>query len=206
MSVQKPFVLSKRNKKMEKVVQKMEDKYKHLTSKAFRTAGTKNRPFADYQSLLELQEANSSTFGIGLRSRYSATEVITHVAEEVRKRACKKIIETGFSFSVLIDESTTISNKSTMIVYLKCIVKPDAESSFLFLDLLELTDQKAETITQALLKCLHHCGFIDDYMQTHLIAFASDGTSVVTARQTSRSNRAVGGEVSKHRYLALSES
>lgn len=121
---------------MEKVVQKIEDEYKHLTSKAFRTAGTKNRPFADYQSLLELQEANSSTFGIGLRSRYSATEVITHVAEEVRKRACKKIIETGFSFSVLIDESTTISNKSTMIVYLKCTVKPDAESSFLFLDLL----------------------------------------------------------------------
>jgi len=93
-------------------------------------------------------------------------EIITHVAEEMRKHACKKIIETGTSFSVLIDESTTIGNQSKLIVYLKCIVKPDAEHCFLFLDLLELTDQKAETNTQALLKCLHHYGFTDDYMHS----------------------------------------
>jgi len=177
----------KEKEKMEKMVNKMETEDRHLTSKAFRTAyylAKKNRPFADYHDLLELQEANGSTFGIGLKSRYSATEIITHVAKEMRQRACKKIIESGSSFSVLIDESTTISNKSTLIVYLKCIVKPDAEPSFMFMDLLELIDQKAETITQALLKCLHSYGFTDDYMQTHLIAFASDGASVMTGRHS----------------------
>jgi len=57
-----------------------------LTSKAFQTAyylAKKNRPFGDYQSLLELQEVNSSTFGKGLRSRYSATQDFVSVTKSI---------------------------------------------------------------------------------------------------------------------------
>jgi len=57
---------------MNKLAEKMVHDDENLTSKAFRTAyylAKKHRPFSDYQSLLELQEANGSTFGVGLRSR-----------------------------------------------------------------------------------------------------------------------------------------
>ena len=167
----------KEKQKMNKLAEKMVDDDENLNSKAFRTAyylAKKHRPFSDYQSLLELQEANGSTFGVGLRSRYSATQIVSHIAH----------IETGSSFAVLIDESTTVSNKSALVIYLKCVAKPDGEPSFMFLHLIELADQKAATITQALLKCLHQYGFTDDYMHSHFIAFASDGASVMTGKKS----------------------
>ena len=54
----------------------------------------------------------------------------------------------------------------------------------MFLQLLELDDQKATTITQALLNCLHHFDFTDDYIRDHVVAFVSDGASVMTGRKS----------------------
>ena len=84
---------------------------------------------------------------------------------------CKQVIKTGRCFSVLVDESTTVSNKSTFIVYLKCMTNENTKPHLMFLQLLELDDQKATTITQALLNFLHHFGFTDDYIRDHLVAF-----------------------------------
>jgi hypothetical protein len=47
--------------------------------------------------------------------------------------------------SILIDEGTTLSKLSTLIIYLKCEIAKD-----LFLDLIQLPDQTAETITDEL--------------------------------------------------------
>jgi len=177
----------KKEERMEKLAEKMSAEDEDLACKSFRTAyhlAKRNRPFSDYQSLLELQELNGANIGIGLRSRYSATQIVMHVSEEMRRRACKQVIEIGSCFSVLVDESTTVSNKSTLIVYLKCITNENTEPHLIFLQLLELDDQKATTITQALLNCLHHFGFTDDYMRDHLVAFVSDGASVMTGRKS----------------------
>jgi len=177
----------KEEERMKKLAEKMSAHDEDLTCKSFRTAyhlAKRNRPFSDYQSLLELQELNGANVGIGLRSRYSATEILMHVSEEMRRRACKQVIVTGRCFSVLVDESTTVSNKSTLIVYLKCISNENTVPHLMFLQLLELDDQKATTITQALLNCLHHFGFTDDYMRDHLVAFVSDGASVMTGRKS----------------------
>ena len=55
---------------------------------------------------------------------------------------------------------------------------------FMFLDLVELENQKADTIVSTLLNCLAMYGFDDTYLTEHLIAFASDGTSVMTGNKS----------------------
>ena len=72
----------KKEERMEKLAEKRSAHDEDLTCRSFRTAyhlAKRNRPFSDYQSLLELQELNGANLGIGLRSRYSATEILKHV-------------------------------------------------------------------------------------------------------------------------------
>jgi len=160
---------------------------RQLTCKALRTAyylAKNDRPLADYHSLLELQESNGANIGAGLRSRYSATEIVVHISQQMSKRACQQIIKTGGHIAVLVDESTTVDNKSTLIVYLKCMSVPSVEPHFMFLQLIELEDQTAATITKTLLECLSCNGFTTEYLKTHLVAFASDGASVMTGTKS----------------------
>jgi len=49
-----------------------------------------------------------------------------------------------------MNQQLRVSNKSTLIVYLKCITNENTEPHLMFLQLLALDDQKATTITQAL--------------------------------------------------------
>ena len=151
-----------------------------MTKKVFTTAyylAKNDRPFTDHQELLELQEANGLSLGHGLKSRYSATEIVQHIAKQIRIKVCIKIIGVGGKISVLIDESTTLSTKTTLIVYLKCETDKSSAPSFMFLGPLEISDQGADTITKALLTCLETCGFYNDYLRANLVAFASDGAS-----------------------------
>lgn len=100
---------------MEKKTIKMHADEIGRTSKVFKTAyylAKNDRPFNNYQALLELQKSNGTEIGLGLRSRFTAKQIVIHIAREMRKTACDKIIETRRCFSVLIDEATTANNKS----------------------------------------------------------------------------------------------
>ena len=55
---------------------------------------------------------------------------------------------------------------------------------FIFLDLVEVDDQTANTIVKTLLTCLGGYGFDDTYLSDHLIAFVSDGASVMTGNKS----------------------
>lgn len=172
---------------MEKAVAKMRADEKGLTSKVFKTAyyvAKNDRPFTDYQPLLEVQESNGTELGLGLRSRYTAKEIVVHIAHEMRRTACQKIIKTGLCISILIDEATTVSNKSALIIYLKCTTIETSEPHFMFLDLVEIEDQTANTIVSTVLSCLNGYGFNDAYLSEHLIAFVSDGASVMTGNKS----------------------
>jgi hypothetical protein len=158
-----------------------------MTCKAFKTAyylAVNNRPFTDYNGLLELQKCNGTELGCGLTSRYSAKEILVHISREMRMTACQQIKSTGMHISVLIDEATTTSNKSTMIIYLKCTSVTTSNAHFMFLDLVELENQKADTIVSTFLNCLAMYGFDDTYLTEHLTAFASDGASVMTGNKS----------------------
>ncbi len=157
------------------------------TEKVLRTAyflAKEDRPYSDHVLLLELQEANGLDLGPGLRSRFTATNMIGHIATEMRQSACSHIQKSGGKISVLIDESTTVSNKSALIIYLKCQSEVNGEPHFMFLDLIELEDQSAATICQSLLRCLSCHGFDDIYLKNNLICFASDGASVMLGKKS----------------------
>jgi len=149
------------------------------TERVMQTAyflANEDRPFSDHPHLLELQELNGVDLGIGLRSRFTATNIVDHIATEMRKSASSQMQKVESKISILTDESTTLSNKSALIVYLKCQSLMHGEPQFMFLD---LQDQSVVTIFKSLVDCLAFYGFDDDYLKNHLIGFASDGASVM---------------------------
>ena len=77
----------------------------------------------------------------------------------------------------MVDEASTIYNKPVLIIFLKiedCDVSP-----IIFFDLVKLEGQGAEQIYASLLKSLHGGGFDSEYLRNNLIAFCSDGASVM---------------------------
>ena len=124
------------------------------------------------------------SLGYGLKSRYSATENVQYIATQMRIKVCNQITGTVGKISVLNDESITLSTKTTLIVYLKCETDKSSTPTFMFLDLLKISNQGADTITTALLKCLETYGFDNAYSRANLVAFASDGASVMVGRKS----------------------
>lgn len=65
-----------------------------------------------------------------------------------------RVLESGTKFSILIDESTTISNTSVLIIYIKPNLDENEEPLRLFLYLVEFAATSAEGIFQALMENL----------------------------------------------------
>ncbi|KAK9693494.1 protein of unknown function (DUF4371) [Popillia japonica] len=127
---------------------------------------------------------NGVDIGVGLHSRFSATEIINHISDELKKRITHQIKSISGKISILIDESTSLSDKSTLIVYLKCETSKDLPPNVLFLDLIELPNQTADSIFEALLGCLKKYGFDREYLKENLVAFACDGASVMLGKKS----------------------
>ncbi|KAL3053061.1 hypothetical protein OYC64_005565 [Pagothenia borchgrevinki] len=161
------------------------------TDSVFRTAyylAKMNRPFTDHDSLIELQEKNGANMGTSLHSRYSSTKIVEHIAKEMQKKIVHSIVTSSSKLSVLIDEATSISHKSAMIVNLKASVD-GATPEFLFLELVELESQRAKDIEEALLNCLDTAGFTEEWLQNNWVSFVSDGASVMLGKDSGVATR-----------------
>lgn len=179
---------------LEKVCDSMNESHLASTKSVFRTAyyiAKSDRPYSDHFELLELQKLNGVDIGVGLHSRYSSVEIIDHISKEMKQKVIRQILEISGNISVITDESTTLGAKSTLIVYLKCEVSKEIPPHFLFLDLIELPEQKSETVFELLLNCLNRHGFHDDYLKEHLISFASDGASVMLGKNSGVANKLI---------------
>jgi hypothetical protein len=172
---------------LEKHVDQINKEEIQTTEKVLRTAyflAKNDRPFTDHPDLLELQELNGANVGIGLRSRFSATNLVNHISTEMRKTLCTQIQTVGGKVAVLIDETTTLSTKSALIVYLKCQSTEHGVPHFVFLDLVELENQTATAICASLLHCLELHGFSDSYLKDNFVGFVSDGASVMLGKKS----------------------
>ncbi len=106
------------------------------TIKMFRTAyylAKSNRPYSDHEELIKLQQLNGMNLGSILYSRYTATNIITHLASEIKLELTSRIISLQPKFSILIDESTSLSNKTTLIIYLQALLEGEHPERFLTL-------------------------------------------------------------------------
>ena len=166
----------------------VENQKQHLdtTCNVFRTVyyiARKNRPFLDHAELIELQELNGVHTGRMLHSNVVAADIVSHIADEMKKKLVKSIIEAKLPFSILIDESTSLSQKSCMIVYVRCSVSDTFEPVTCFLDLLELSGLDADALVAALIECLHANGLNDDILSVFWLGLATDGASVMLGKK-----------------------
>lgn len=99
----------------------------------------------------------------------------------MRKQLISRIITLQSKLSVLIDESTSLSNKTALIIYLRtCLGGEHPEC--VFLDLCELDSQDAEHIENKLLATLKMHGFHEEYLKNNWIAISTDGASVMVGK------------------------
>jgi hypothetical protein len=68
---------------------------------------------------VDLQVLNGISLGKILHSDKTCAAIASHIATEMKKNICKDIISTKKKISVLIDESTTLSKRTVLIVVLR---------------------------------------------------------------------------------------
>lgn len=159
------------------------------TAKLMRTAycvAKNNRPYVSYMESWELQEANGLDMGACQHSRFAATAMIDTISVEMKSKLCSAILGRTQKVSIMLDESTTVSKKSTMVVYLRTVWPLDDEvTCFAFpLELVELSSMTADSLIQCLLKLLRDHGFTNDYLSSHLLGACSDGASVMLGKNS----------------------
>ena len=170
---------------MVKCIDNLNEKHMDSTIKVFNTVyslAKRSRPFCDIEHEIELQIKNGVDMGVGLHSRKTAVKIVDHIATQIRKELFSKIIEKSLKICIIIDEASNVSSKPVLVIFIKiedCNISP-----MIFLDLVELGGQGAEEIYTCLLNSLHLVGFDKEYLKNHLIAFCSDGASVMLGRRS----------------------
>ena len=125
------------------------------TERVFRTVyniAKNQRPFTDLPHEIELQILNGISMGRILHSDKKCAKIVAHIASEMKKTICKKIISLKNKISRLIDESTTLSKKTMLVVVIRTFFGNFPGEAYVFnLDLIELSSTTAENITRKLL-------------------------------------------------------
>lgn len=156
------------------------------TARIFRTAysiAKYQRPYTDLPKMTDLQILNGLDMGRVLQSNVSCSNIIDHIALEMRKKIALDIIENNRKITILVDESTTLSKKSMLVICLRCAVgEPDDIYTFLF-DIVEIPNASAMTIKEYILKSLVKFGINYEFLKKNLISFVSDGASNMLGRK-----------------------
>jgi hypothetical protein len=71
-------------------------------------------------ALIDLQELNGLAMGRSLQSNYACTDTCDHIADEMRKKLDKYIIDNDLKIGFMIDESSTRSKKEALVICLPC--------------------------------------------------------------------------------------
>src|SRR5271165_1379926 len=95
-----------------------------ITSRAFRTAyivAWKHLSFSVHRHLYKLQQQNGLEMGKMLFSDVSCKNIINFISSEMRDRLIKNILSSDEPFSLMMDESTTQSNLTVLILYMRAM-------------------------------------------------------------------------------------
>ena len=178
------IVTEAEKEKLENVVLKSLTREKTVTAKIFRTAykvAKGNQSFNNFEMEIDLQEMNGIDMGRILHSTNACINIVNHISTEMRQKLVKEVVNSKSKMSLMIDESTTLSGKSTLIVYLRSCTEGTEmkEPVNLFLDLVELQSVTANGIFTALLDCLKYYGMGEEYLKNYLVSVTCDGASVM---------------------------
>ena len=98
--------------------------------------------------------------------------------------ACAQIVQNESKISLIVDESTSVSKKLCLILYLRAKIYKAEPPQNIFLQLVELSNQGAEAIFNTILKSLENNGIHDAFLQRNLVAFCNDGASVMLGKSS----------------------
>jgi hypothetical protein len=111
----------------------------------------KNQSFCNFETFIDLQDEIDT--GRILHPTNACINIVNHIGKEMRTTLIRKIINSKSKFSLILDESTTVSLKCVLIVYIRMYIKEvdmhDPVS--LFIDLIELEDRTANGIYKSLM-------------------------------------------------------
>lgn len=95
-----------------------------VTSRIFRTAYTiawKHLAFRTHRDILELQKQNGLEVGSMLFSHHACANIIKSISSVMSKKLLQYLITNDTPFSLMMDESTTMSNKTALIIYIRIL-------------------------------------------------------------------------------------
>lgn len=145
----------------------------------------KTRPFTDLPFDIQLQKLNGLDMGRILHSDHACADIASHIAIEMKTKITNFLVKNNFKISVLIDEATSVSKKTCLVVCIRAStdVKNETDPITFFLDLIELENTKSETIVLQLLSSLNKHKFSHEYLIQNFICFACDGASNMIGRK-----------------------
>jgi hypothetical protein len=174
--------MSAKKTSLETGINKMNKDRFESTERIFRTAykvAKMNRSFTDLPADVEVQELNGLDMGRVLDSKFSCTNIIDHMAQEMRKKIVQHLLGNNIKMSVLVDESTTIINKPVLVLSIRCVMSSNSPVQTLFWDLTELPTTTAASIQEAILTNSDSRGLTEIYLRDNFVGFACDEASVM---------------------------
>jgi hypothetical protein len=77
----------------------------------------------NFETEIDLQEPNGIDMGRILHSTNACINIVNHIGNEMRTILIRKIIDSKGKFSLILDEPTTVSLKSVLIVYIRTYIE-----------------------------------------------------------------------------------
>lgn len=154
------------------------------TEKIFRTAyliAKNQKPYTDMPKLVDLHVKNGLEMG---RSKKSCSNIIDHISSEMRLKLCKDIVNNKRKLCIIVDESTTLSDKIMLVICLRTAIANDEDIITFFFDIVELHNTTADTILLAITNHLSKYGIKQEYLKINLVGFVSDGASNMLGRKS----------------------
>jgi len=113
--------------------------------------------------LVDLHVNNGLEMDRILQTHKACSNIIDHISLEMRKKICKDIVDNGRKLRIIVDESTTISNKTMVVICLRAADDEDIITSFF--DIVELQNTSASTIYAAIIDDLSKYGINHEYLK-----------------------------------------
>jgi len=113
-----------------------------------------------------------SSIGRQLYSFHACANIVSHIASCM---ICDYLLKTKASFSIMIDESTSVANVQSLILYVR--VTFNGKICTYFLGLMPLSKATAAAIHEELNNFLTTVGFTEAVLHAQVVGFCSDGAS-----------------------------
>lgn len=162
------------------------------TARVFRTAykeAKRHRPAYGFEHEIDCQELNGLDMGRILHSNVACSNIQKHISEEMKRKLFEQIVVCAPKLSLMLDESTSLSKKSCLIIYIRAQLPDMDKPTNIFTELVELDDLTAHGIVHALLTALERLHFTQEFLSKTLIGVTCDGASVMLGRKSGVASR-----------------